>query len=1775
MSTADDAGVVPSDAAHHSAVLQRLRRRLLDLTANNTLLNYRHPKSSSLRIVDEVPAQVFERLVDNGHFSFAPLSEPPEERRGSGGPESHEQLLLDASHDPRARASAERRASQARREARRLQRAAELGVNPSFDLPKVAISRQVSHQDSKLQTLLFPEELEEQLRKMQRTATTSEEETGANRLHLLCGFIEWSEAGYGTEERVTRLAPLVVVPVRLQRRDVDRATNTYRYTLERTGEDWSANVTLQEKCRVDFGFVLPDVEDDDDSLEHYFGRVEQLMRGAQPTWRLRRCLTLGLVSFGKVLMWRDLDPAKWPSHRSIFGSAPLRDLLGASRTLDHDGAAQRAGGTGEYPIDRLEEGPGLVPPTIIEADSSQHSAMIDVERGVNMVLQGPPGTGKSQTITNLIAAAIKHGRRVLFVAEKKAALDVVLTRLRAAGLTDFCLSLHSHSSAKREFISDLAQRLALRDHPPSEPRELEPLTNRLLQARDTLSLPLDALHTVFSAVEMTPYEIFWRARRLSVTVSNEVLAAIEELHLPQVTRATPQMVAGRRDLVDDFAGAFGKVRAEGTTLDRHPWSGITSESLLNDDVDDLLDAAHAWRAALADLEAEAAKVDATVGAPFVHALQDLLKIADRVPTLNASAGRVPDDLPHLVLSSCNVPEVRSAVDAVWESRDRWRTVEGAWNKPGVLPREQAGAFATALAEAASHFGPMEEVRTIRDVAETAKRLGELLDVADRTVATVLDALGGDAARHAAAVTDGAGQLSAVATATLVALIRDTIALEPAAVELLHGGSRDAQARARIEAMMPRASDLLMTRAALGERFQPSFRSSISDLRETATALATAPRLLPSLLSGAYRQAARVYRAMSGGVAPPREVMVRDVRSLVTHHDAVEAFSLEPVLHDVFGRHVRGIDSPFYAALSAADWHTTVRVSILTLGRAGRDLAAFVTAVTPAQWQEAAERVGSLPQDWDTTLQLSEVVSASIQWSRMPAGIADEVTLPVLRQSLSDLQARCDALLSVVSSAGADNTVNLASLSERFARVRHSWEADDAVAACAAVLARLHVSEAGSATDVAPVEAALTYIGNVRDAELPEVIEGWLLGPGAPKRVAALTAHAERLGALVAQCRRAVDPLLQRGGLEAASWIAAVETDPVANVPATLDAVPLGLHLRRLNLALGRESALRSWAVYRRSRAKSIADGLQEIVGLVEAERLTRDNAGDAYEAAFYRNLASAALRQVEVLDTFDSGVHTEVCQRFSRLDGEREVLMRRAIAAQLARTPSVGGCSGPRVAEMTDEPLIRHQAGLQRRQLAIRELFRRAGRAIQSIKPCFLMGPQAVAQYLPPGEFEFDLVVMDEASQLRPEDALGAIARGRQVLIVGDPMQLGPTRFFDRMDAGEDDLVLDEPTEVDEEESSVAEVDVSDRRSDGATVLERSESILLAAASCFPVRMLRWHYRSRHPRLIAFSNREFYHERLIVFPTPGDDGNGHGVTLHQVKGTYASRRNVLEAQAVVEAVQCHSREWPHRTLLVATLNAEQADLIDDFIERAEKEDPVLGDFRARHAGTQEPFAIKSLENVQGDERDRIMVSVTFGPNDGGQLRQNFGPINQAGGERRLNVLLTRAKYRLDVFCSFDPNALRVSESTSPRGLRVLRDYLRYANGEVWWARGTETGREPDSDFEVAVATALRARGYDARAQVGVAGYFIDLAVVDPDAPGRFLLGVECDGATYHSAKTARDRDRLRQKQLESLGWTLHRIWSTDWFKDPDGQMQSLVRRVEQLRQSSGESVEAD
>ena len=532
-----------------------------------------------------------------------------------------------------------------------------------------------------------------------------------------------------------------------------------------------------------------------------------------------------------------------------------------------------------------------------------------------------------------------------------------------------------------------------------------------------------------------------------------------------------------------------------------------------------------------------------------------------------------------------------------------------------------------------------------------------------------------------------------------------------------------------------------------------------------------------------------------------------------------------------------------------------------------------------------------------------------------------------------------------------------------------------------------------------------------------------------------------------------------------------------------------------------------------------------------------------FEHSYLSAVMAEAFRERPDLIEFDGNTHQDIINRFRLLDRDlfqhNRALVAQAHWQRLPRGPG-GGQIG----------VLRREFEKKRRHLPLRRLMTEAGHAILQIKPVFMMSPLSIAKFIPPGSVHFDLVIFDEASQVRPVDAMGAILRARQAVVVGDNRQLPPTSFFDRVADGD----------VDEEESP-ATADL--------------ESILgMFCASGAPERMLRWHYRSRHESLITVSNHEFYDNRLVLFPSPDARREETGLCFrHDTDTCYErgarKRFNTGEARVVADAVIEHARRKPDLTLGVAAFSHPQARRIEDEVELRRRADPSTEAFFAAHP--EEPFFVKNLENVQGDERDVILISVGYGKIDGGRMSMNFGPLNQDGGERRLNVLITRARRRLEVHANFVAGDLDLSR-TGARGVEALKTFLNYAETGVLDVP-RPTGQEADSPFEEAVAEALRARDHDVHHQVGSAGFSIDLAVVDPRQQGRYLLGIECDGASYHSARSARDRDRLRQQVLEGLGWTIHRIWSTDWFKHPTRELEKAEEAIRQAER--GESSDAD
>lgn len=554
-------------------------------------------------------------------------------------------------------------------------------------------------------------------------------------------------------------------------------------------------------------------------------------------------------------------------------------------------------------------------------------------------------------------------------------------------------------------------------------------------------------------------------------------------------------------------------------------------------------------------------------------------------------------------------------------------------------------------------------------------------------------------------------------------------------------------------------------------------------------------------------------------------------------------------------------------------------------------------------------------------------------------------------------------------------------------------------------------------------------------------------------------------------------------------------------------------------------------------------GLANWVDLAESWPVAASGLPVLFDLKRNEAVLDASFRERTAIARFVGEEHDKRIEAFQQIDRELPRIVRSVLAREhwnaLPRHDA-GGQLG----------VLRREFQKKTRHLPVRKLVEKAGLAVRAIKPVFMMSPLSIAGFLPPGVLDFDLVVFDEASQVRPVDALGALLRGKQAIVVGDTKQLPPTNFFDKMVQGDD---------PDDDEESTRDV----------------ESVLSQfLAKGAPQRMLRWHYRSRHESLIAVSNQEFYENKLVVFPSPDKARRVSGLALvkleHSIYDRGVTRTNPVEADAAARAVLDHARAWlaapPERRLSlgVAAFSVAQTEAILDRLEELRRADPSCEEFF--NEKSTEPFFVKNLENVQGDERDVIFISIGYGRGKDGSIAMNFGPLNGEGGERRLNVLITRARIRCVVFTNLASTDL---DRATAKGVRALRSFLAYAESGTLDGRDS-TAIELAAILEKDVAESLKARGYQTIAQVGSGAFRVDLAVVDPNRPGRYLLAIVCDGSSYHDARSARDRDRLRGQVLEGLGWPITRVWSVDWFRDPQAQIERLVAAIDAARARADE-----
>jgi hypothetical protein len=567
------------------------------------------------------------------------------------------------------------------------------------------------------------------------------------------------------------------------------------------------------------------------------------------------------------------------------------------------------------------------------------------------------------------------------------------------------------------------------------------------------------------------------------------------------------------------------------------------------------------------------------------------------------------------------------------------------------------------------------------------------------------------------------------------------------------------------------------------------------------------------------------------------------------------------------------------------------------------------------------------------------------------------------------------------------------------------------------------------------------------------------------------------------------------------------------------------------------SALGRWLDYRDSRTVCEKVGLASFVKSIENQSIIILDINQAFCKEFYRKWLDKVSLNLNSVSQFRGRIQNKRVRNFCILDSQQLLISQMRICEKLISTlPNTN-----RLLRATDEmSVLQNELSKRSRHMPIRKLFKSIPNLLMKLKPCLMMSPLSVSYFLEAETYQFDMIIFDEASQIFPQDAIGAILRGNQVVIAGDSKQLSPTNFFSASTSNSDDSY---DTDSEEEE--------------GDDILY--SSILEEAANSLPSQSLKWHYRSRYESLIAFSNQEIYNNTLITFPSSIEKAEDTGVEYVYVKnGVYESRCNIQEARKCVALVIEHINRHPERSLGIIAFSEKQQSTIEDAIQKFREQFPQYEYYFDENK--EEPFFVKNLENVQGDERDTIIFSICYAKDNNGKMYMRFGPLGHPGGERRLNVAITRAKCNVKLVGSLLPSDIDLNRTNSD-GVKMLRSYIEFAkNGRVVLNKKKKDDSLSDSEdrFCSTISEFLKQNGYKVYESVGCSDYTINIAVEHPEKEGCFVAGIECDGNSYHMARTARDRDHLRNSILKNMGWNLYRVWSTDWIRDPKAAQTQLL-----------------
>jgi hypothetical protein len=1532
--------------------------------------------------------------------------------------------------------------------------------------------------------------LEKVLKNLCRRSLLDYRERGVRILHAAFGMLVWKEKETSEEVR----SPLIFVPVELSR---ESFREPFYISVPPIEEEVVLNPALQVKLKNDFKIELPPLPEylDYQSLSNYINDVTQIAN--KLGWRVETTVKIGLFSFHKLVIYNDLD-----TNAEIIKQHPMiRAIAGISDVELTNGSLPE-----EKDVDTIQP-PGKTF-QVLDADSSQRVSIEYALRGQSFVMQGPPGTGKSQTIANIIAECIAQGKSVLFVSDKMAALEVVYKRLCEVGLSSFCLELHSSKANKREVVAELKRCLDEQLVPRKLPsaHEFEKMTDM----RDGLNNYVIALHRRHPLFQKSAYEILGELSSLECVP----FVATE---LPNLGSLTPQKMRALEDLMNRLKNVWQVMEPD------FPWRGYRGKKYNLEIRSELSTVLGNLISAIDALRLESDKFANQLGL-------NALPTFDQVKWL-IEIGNLLLESPKPEASWVTHPNLDQLIS---EAKAQFNTSE--WCKATrsrLLERYNPAFFSLNLGESSEFEEALSSIGKLLlhsnvEESELLKKREKLLAFVKNTQilsekwnekSCQLAQMLGLSTENLAA--EGVSQLSRIALLCFSENKPEAQWFETSIFRRVKGVFQ----KTKKDYQEHNSLKLKLEKTYTDEIFKidlDGFIRRYNDLYKSGLRL---------FRPGYYRDQKQISLLTHEGKAPKSVLQdLLDARRVKTLSAEIAA-SAESV-HALLGHFYQGYSTDFQQVERAVDVASEFFGMCGTIGVPDK-LSQLVSygSTPPLVIKQIGNELYDSYEKWN---QLTEALRSLLPMSRVPNSSLPlyETPLTTLQEWASSVEthlvALCEMTRETLKTMKGEELQNYKQL------IDDLKDAENVRKKKAEILSESELLQAKFGFRFSGLETSWEEILSVLNWTIKlQTLFGSSPIPESFAEVVSLgAAHAPSNSDLI---------ICDNASLNSLSVLESrFETD-LTYQGQKLRQMSLEATQRRVKWLRERVDDLQVWCDFQETQHLFSLRGLSAFFGRLTKNPPPGSRLVDVFRKAAYQEWLNQLYSEDPHLGEFRREKHEQLITDFIKLDQELiHLSSNRVIEAANSRKPQEILIQ----ADNSEATTLLTEAMKKRRLMPIRNLLQRIPHLLLRLKPCLLMSPMSVSQFLPPELMKFDVILFDEASQIVPEDAIGTIYRGKTIVVAGDNKQLPPTSFFQKS-------LLEE---IDWDEIGDEDVEVFD------SILDECVGIGL------PVKTLRWHYRSKHEELIAFSNYHFYDGTLITFPSAIAKHETLSVKLVYVPdGVYdrgGRRDNLKEADVVSDLVFEHFQKYPKKTLGVVTFSISQMDAVEEAIDSRRRQHPEYEHFFKEDR--LEGFFVKNLENVQGDERDVIMLSLGYGYDPQGQMTMNFGPVNRAGGERRLNVAVTRARERIILVTSIKSSDIDV-KCTKSEGTIILHDYLEYAEKGPAAALKSPIIKPAkfESPIEEDVAKVIQRLGYTVVPKVGYSGCPIDMAVVDPHNSGDYLLGIEFDGTTYQSSNSARDRDRLREQVLKHLAWHVYRIWSPTWVARRDSEIRRLSTALEE------------